>query len=62
MSKKRKGASYISGKESRRITKFNRKLTMHLEKQRAAKSADPSIYTTKMRDESNVVEFDHNCS
>lgn len=62
MSKKRKGASYISGKESRRITKFNRKLTMHLEKQRAAKSADPSIYTTKMRDESNVVEFDNICS
>lgn len=59
---KRKNTSYISGKESRRITRFNRKLTKRLEKERASKAADPSKYETKMHDENNVVEFDNVCS
>ena len=59
---KRKNTSYISGKESRQITRFNRKLTKRLEKERASKAADPSKYETKMHDENNVVEFDNVCS
>lgn len=58
----RKNTSYISGKESRQITRFNRKLTKRLEKERASKAADPSKYETKMHDENNVVEFDNVCS
>lgn len=59
---KRKNTSYISGKESRQITRFNRKLTKRLEKERASRAADPSKYETKMHDENNVVEFDNVCS
>ena len=59
---KRKNTFYISGKESRQITRFNRKLTKRLEKERSSKAADPSKYETKMHDENNVVEFDNVCS
>ncbi|MCI6115709.1 MAG: ABC transporter ATP-binding protein [Spirochaetales bacterium] len=57
-----KHTSYISGKESRRITKFNRKVTKKLEADRANANKDPQLYTTKMRDENNVVEFDNVCT
>ena len=57
-----KHTSYISGKESRRITKFNRKVTKKLEADRANANKDPKLYTTKMRDEYNVVEFDNVCT
>ena len=59
---KSKNTSYISGKESRQITRFNRRLTRRLEKERASKAADPSKYMTTMRDENNIVEFDNVCS
>ncbi len=59
---KRKNTSYISGKESRQITRFNRRLTRRLEKERANKAADPSKYMTTMRDDNNIVEFDNVCS
>lgn len=59
---KRKNTSYISAKESREITRFNRRLTRRLEKERASKSADPAKYTTTMRDDNNIVEFDNVCS
>ena len=59
---KRKNASYISGKESKEISRFNRKLTRKLEKQRAANAANPSAYTTTMHDENNIVEFDNVCT
>ena len=62
MAKKRKNASYISGRESHRITQFNRRLTRRLERERAAKGTDPARYTTKMRDPGNVVEFDNVCT
>ena len=58
MSKKNNGA-YISGKESKRISRFNRKLTLRLEKERAKANTDPARYMTKMHDENNVVEFDN---
>ena len=59
---KKKNSSYISGKESRRISRFNRKLTGKLEKERANANKDPALYTTKMRDPNNVVEFDNMCT
>ena len=58
----KKHTSYISGKESRRITKFNRKVTKKLEADRTNANKDPKLYTTKMRDENNVVEFDNVCT
>ena len=60
--KNEKNSSYISGKESRRITKFNRKVTKKLEKDRADANKDPALYTTRMKDENNVVEFDNVCT
>ena len=58
----KKSSSYISGKESRRITRFNRKVTKKLEKERADANKDASLYTTKMKDPENVVEFDNVCT
>ena len=58
----KKKSSYISGKESRKITKFNRRVTKKLEQERADAGKDPSIYTTQMRDPNNVVEFDNVCT
>ena len=58
----KKKSSYISGKESRRITRFNRKVTKKLEKERADANKDASLYTTKMKDPENVVEFDNVCT
>ncbi len=57
-----KETSYISGKDSRAISRFNRKLTKKLEKERANANKDPNLYTTKMRDPKNVVEFDNMCT
>ena len=62
MSETKKRSSYISGKESRRITRFNRRVTKKLEQARADANKDPALYTTKMRDENNVVEFDNVCT
>ena len=57
-----KNTSYLSARESRRITRFNRRVTKRLEKQRADANKDPQLYTTKMKDEGNVVEFDNVCT
>lgn len=62
MSETKKRSSYISGRESRRITRFNRRVTKKLEQARADANKDPALYTTKMRDENNVVEFDNVCT
>ena len=62
MLKKKRDNSYISAKDSRKISKFNRKLTQRLEKQRNNAKKDPSLYTTMMRDPNNVVEFDNVCT
>ena len=61
MSEKKK-SSYISGKESRRITKFNRRVTKKLEQERADANKDPKLYTTQMKNPNNVVEFDNVCT
>ncbi len=58
----KKKSSYISGKESKRISRFNRKLTKKLEKQRANSKVDPSVYHANLKDKNNIVEFDNVCS
>ena len=58
----KKQSSYISGRESRKITKFNRRVMKKLEKERADANKDPALYTTKMRDPNNIVEFDNVCT
>jgi len=58
----KKDSSYISGRESRRITKFNRRVTRKLEKERANANKDPQLYTTTMKNPDNVVEFDNVCT
>ena len=56
MAKKNDG--YLSAKESRRISKENRKITDALEKKRTRKNVPESEYLTEMRDPNNAVEFD----
>ena len=60
--KTKKRSSYISSGESRKITRFNRKITKKLEKKRADNAKNPASYTTVMRDPNNVVEFDNVCT
>ena len=60
--KNKKSSSYISSKESRRISSFNRKLTRKLEKKRNNAKTDPKLYTTTMKDNNNVVEIDNLCT
>ena len=50
---------YMSARESRRISKENRKITNELEKKRKRKNVPESEYLTEMRDPSNAVEFDN---
>ncbi len=56
---KKKQEGYLSAKESRKISRENRKITNELEKQRKRKNVPESEYLTKMRDENNAVEFDN---
>ncbi len=49
---------YISARESRAISRENRRVTDAIEKQRNRKNVAPSEYLTTMRDPKNVVEFD----
>lgn len=62
MSKKSKNTVYINTADSARITRFNRKLTKKLEKQRADSGTDSEKYTTVMKDDKNVVEFENLCT
>ena len=57
-----KESSYISNKKSAQISRFNRRLTRKLEKERANANKDPKLYTTVMRDNNNVVEMDNVCT
>ena len=60
--KSKKKTWYISGAESREISRFNRKLLGKLERERDNTRRDPSTYITKMYDENNIVEFDNVCT
>ena len=54
-----KHEGYLSAKESRRISKENRRITNELEKKRKRKNVPEAEYTTQMRDPNNAVEFDN---
>lgn len=54
----KKNQNYISGRESRRISKENRKITAKYEKMRKRKKVHRSEYITEMKNPENVVEFD----
>ena len=56
---KKKAEGYLSARESRRISKENRKITNKLEKNRKRKNVSESEYLTTMRDPANAVEFDN---
>ena len=56
---KKHNDGYLSAKESRRISKENRKITNALEKKRKRKNVPESEYLTKMHDPNNAVEFDN---
>ena len=49
---------YLSAKESRRISKENRRITDQYEKRRKRRNVPESEYTTQMKDPANAVEFD----
>ena len=55
---KKKAEGYLSGKEARRISKENRRITNALEKKRKRKNVPESEYLTQMHDPNNAVEFD----
>ena len=59
MSHKSKETSYISARESRRISKENQKITRKLDKRLSRKHVPESEYLTTMKDPGNVVEFDN---
>ena len=54
-----KNEGYLSAKESRKISRANRKITDKLEKTRKRKNVPESEYLTQMHDPSNAVEFDN---
>ena len=56
---RKKSEGYLSAKESRRISKENRKITDEYEKKRKRKNVPESEYLTTMRDSENAVEFDN---
>lgn len=56
---KKQAEGYLSAKESRLITKRNRKITNEYEKKRKRKNVPESEYLTQMHDPKNAVEFDN---
>lgn len=54
-----KDANYISAKESRAISKENRRITDEIEKKRKRKHIPEEEYKTRMKNPENVVEFDN---
>lgn len=56
---KNKDTNYISAKESRRISRENRKITNEIEKKRNRKNIPEEEYVTQMKDPANCVEFDN---
>jgi len=59
MAGNKNNSNYISAKESRRISKNNRKITKEMEKKRNRKNIPEAEYVTKMHNAENCVEFDN---
>lgn len=57
--KEKKNSNYISAKESRQISRENRKITRQYEKLRDRKNVPESEYITEMKNPDNVVEFEN---
>lgn len=56
---KNKPEGYLTAKESRKISRENRRITNQFEKERKRKNVPESEYTTTMHDAGNAVEFDN---
>jgi peptide/nickel transport system ATP-binding protein len=56
---KKQAEGYLSARESRRISKENRRITNQFEKQRKRKNVPEREYLTQMHDNKNAVEFDN---
>lgn len=56
---KKKTEGYLSAKESRRISKENRRATNEFEKKRKRKNVEEAEYITTMKNPANAVEFDN---
>lgn len=56
---KKANTNYISAKESREISKENRRITREYEKQKNRKKVDESEYITKMKNPDNILEIDN---
>ncbi len=56
---KKKDVGYLSAKESRRISRENRKITNEYEKRHKRKNVPESEYLTTMHNPENAVEFDN---
>ena len=54
-----KNEGYLSARESRKISRANRKITDKLEKARKRRNVPESEYLTQMHDPNNAVEFDN---
>ena len=54
-----KQEGYLSGKEARRISRENRRITNQFEKKRKRRNVPESEYLTTMHDPKNAVEFDN---
>ncbi|WP_026526778.1 ABC transporter ATP-binding protein [Butyrivibrio sp. VCD2006] len=54
-----KNSNYISAKESRKISRENRKITSEIEKKRNRKHIPEIEYVTSMKNPDNCVEFDN---
>ena len=54
-----KDTGYLSAKESRRISKENRRITQQYEQLRKRKNVPETDYLTQMKDRSNTVEFEN---
>lgn len=62
MAENKKKSSYISAKESKKISRYNRKITKKLEKVRNRAASNPALYETTMKDPNNVLELDNVCT
>ena len=55
----KKKASYLSGHESKKISRVNRVITRRLEREHRVKNPDPDSFAADMKDDNNVVEIDN---
>lgn len=57
-----KKEGYLSGAQSRKISRENHRIIQNLEKSRKRRGVPEREYLTKMKDQSNAVEFDNLCT